>query len=79
MIEVTDVKYINDYKIWLKFNNGISGQVDLKDDLWGPVFEQLKDKSYFASVRVSKTLGTIFWDNDADIAPEHLFEKLEKD
>jgi len=79
MLEVIDAKYIADYKIWVKFNNGLSGQVDLENDLWGPVFEPLKDKSFFSSVKVSKIFGTLSWDNDADIAPEYLLNKLKQD
>ena len=33
MIEIMQVKYINDYKLMLEFNNGDSGIIDLKDQL----------------------------------------------
>ncbi len=38
MIEVTGAEYLQDYKVWLEFNNGKSGEVDLESHLWGPVF-----------------------------------------
>jgi len=28
MLEVTEAKYLEDYKVWLEFNNGKSGEVD---------------------------------------------------
>ena len=76
MLEVIDAKYIHDYKIWLEFNNGKSGEIDLENFLWGPVFLPLKDFSNFKKFKVSKDIGTIAWENDADFAPEFLLENL---
>jgi len=76
MLEVVEAKYLGDYKIRITFNNNESGEVDLKNDLWGTVFEPLKNKKYFSEFKVSKTLGTIVWKNDADLAPEFLYEKI---
>ena len=78
MIEVIEAKYLGDYKIWLKFNNGESGEVNLETELWGPVFEPLKDKKIFSRFKVSSTLGTITWENEADFAPEFLLYEIKK-
>ncbi|MBP7552715.1 MAG: DUF2442 domain-containing protein [Spirochaetes bacterium] len=77
-INVVEAKYLNEYKIWIKFNNGIEGEVDLENDLWGPVFEPLKDTNEFRKFKISKTFGTIVWENEADLAPEYLLEKTNK-
>jgi len=76
MLEVTRARYESGYKIWVEFNNGTSGIVDLSEVLWGPVFEPLKDVERFKRFVVSNVLHTIVWDNDADLAPEYLYEKL---
>lgn len=76
MLHIEDAKYVKDYKIWLRFNNGTSGEVDLSEFLWGPVFEPLKDKKLFKTLHVDPILETIAWDNGADLAPEALFAKL---
>ena len=76
MLEVVEAKYLGDYKIRITFNNKESGEVDLKNELWGPVFKPLKDKKCFSEFKISKTLGTIVWENDADLAPEFLYEKI---
>lgn len=76
MLEVTDIKYVSDYTLWLSFNDGSEGTVDLKESLWGPVFEPLKDLALFKQVFVSPVLHTVTWPNDADFAPEYLREKL---
>ena len=76
MLEVIDAKYVDEYKLWIKFNNGDSGEIDLQDQLWGPVFMPLRDIEKFKKFVVSGELGTITWENEADFAPEFLLDKL---
>ena len=76
MLEVTRAKYEAGYKIWVEFNDGRSGVVDLSELLWGPMFEPLKDIERFKQFSVSDVLHTLVWENDADLAPECLYEKL---
>lgn len=76
MIEVIEAKYLTDYKLWLKFNNGVVGEVDLKNDIWGPAFEPLKEISFFKQIEVSKVMGTVVWPNEVDFAPEFLLDKI---
>jgi hypothetical protein len=45
-------------------------------ELWGEVFEPLKDKSRFADFTLDKELETIVWSNGADFSPEFLYQKL---
>lgn len=74
--QLREAKYQGDYRIWLRFADGTEGVVDLKDELWGEIFEPLKDKARFAEVSCDKELGTIVWPNGADFAPEFLYQKL---
>lgn len=76
ILHVIDVKYVRDYVIWVKFNDGIDGEVDLSADLEGEVFGPLKDKALFKTVKVDPILQTIVWDNGADLAPEFLYDNL---
>lgn len=72
MLHVTDAKYIDNYNIWLSFDDGADGTVNLKKHLNGPVFGPLKDINVFKKVTFSKELSTITWPNGADFAPEFL-------
>jgi len=76
MLEVTSAAYVEGYKIRLCFDNGERGVVDLKDALWGPMFEPLKDVNVFRRFRVSEVFHTLCWENGADFAPEFLHEKM---
>jgi hypothetical protein len=74
MVTVRSVEYLGGYRLRLVFSDGASGDVDLEQELWGPVFEPLRDRAEFRKVRVNKGLGTIMWPNGADIAPETLHD-----
>ena len=65
-----------DYVIWVRFNDGIEGEVDLENELEGEVFGPLRDEREFKSFKVDPVLETIVWENGADLAPEFLHENL---
>jgi len=74
--KVMDARYLERYVIWLKFNDGAEGEVDLKAELWGPVFEPLKDLAFFRRFTVHPEFHTLVWENGADFSPEFLHSVL---
>jgi hypothetical protein len=76
ILHVKQAKYLHNYVIWLQFNDGAEGEVDLADELEGEVFAPLKDISKFKSFKIDPILGTIVWENGADLAPEFLYENM---
>ena len=77
ILHITDAKHLRDYQLWLKFNEGSEGIVDLAGELWGTVFEPLKDLTLFSQVKLDKELATVVWPNGADLAPEFLHGLLQ--
>jgi len=73
---IIDARYVDRYTIWLKFNDGAEGEVDLKDELWGPIFEPLKSIDRFRKFSLHPDLHTITWENGADFSPEFLRSSL---
>jgi hypothetical protein len=71
-LEVTRVERIRDYVLRLDFSDGSTREVDLCEELYGEVFEPLRDPALFAKVAVNPETGTIEWPNGADLAPEFL-------
>ena len=69
---ITDARYITGHTIWLRFNDGTEGEVDLFSELYGEVFEPLKEVGYFRKFQLDPELRTIVWPNGADFAPEFL-------
>jgi Protein of unknown function (DUF2442) len=60
------------HRLWLSFSDGTEAEVDVRPLLSGPVFEPLRDPSYFARVSLDTVCGTVVWPNGADFAPEAL-------
>ena len=75
-LHVREAKYVGDYRVWLRFNDGAEGVVDLSDCLDGEVFEPLKAIEKFKAFRVDPDIETIVWPNGADMAPEYLYNKM---
>jgi len=77
ILHTTEVKALPNYRLFLRFNNGVAGEVDLRNELEGDVFEALKDPAQFATAHQHPIMKTVAWINGADIAPEFLLELLE--
>jgi hypothetical protein len=73
---ISEAKHIDAYVIWLKFNDGVEGEIDLKDELYGPVFEPLRDLDTFKAFQIHPELHTLVWANGADFAPEFLHDSV---
>jgi len=73
---VVEARYVRDYVLWLKFRDGTAGEIDLERELWGEIFEPLKDLEYFRSFALEPELGTVSWPNGADFAPEFLHDNV---
>ena len=73
---VLEAKYVRDYVVWLRFRDDTAGEVDLGPELWGEVFEPLRDVEYFKKFTVDPECHTLVWPNDADFAPEFLHDAV---
>ena len=77
--DVVQVEPRGEYRLWLRFQDGVEEGVDLGPHLnFHGVFAPLHDPAYFAQVRVNPELGTICWPNDADWDPLVLYSLVTK-
>jgi hypothetical protein len=76
MLHVIAARVTDAHRLWLAFNDGASGEIDLAPYLDGPLFEPLKRSDYFATATLDLELATVSWPNGADFAPEFLRELL---
>ncbi len=74
-LHVTEVRLTKDYELQVTFSDGVVKEVDLAGELYGEIFEPLKDLEVFRQVRVNSDTNTIEWPNGADFAPEFLYER----
>ena len=72
---LTKAEYVEGYKIKISFEDGAVGIIDLDGELWGEVFEPLKDLNNFRAFKFDPELQTIVWPTGADLAPEFLYEQ----
>ncbi|MEX1142864.1 MAG: DUF2442 domain-containing protein [Thermoleophilaceae bacterium] len=74
-----EAKPADGYKVHVRFEDGTAADVDLSYLLdYGGVFEPLRDPGYFRQLRADPEGGTIVWPNQADIAPETLYEHAQR-
>ena len=76
LVHIVEAEYVGDYRIWLRFDDGVEGEVDFAGDLGGPVFQPLRNPLTFRQFRLHPELRTLVWPNGADFAPEFLRDKL---
>lgn len=75
MERVARVRALPGFRLHIVFENGVTGELDMSQELIGPVFEPLRDPDYFATVFVDE-IGAICWPNGVDIAPDALYLEL---
>lgn len=77
LVRIRSVETTKGFWVRLGFTDGSFKEVNLEPYLHGPIFEiQRKDPQAFASVKVDRRMGTIVWDNGADIDPDVLYYGL---
>lgn len=78
ILHVVSARHVRDHVLWVRMSDGAEGEIDLREELVGPVFEPLRDPSFLARVRVDPELRTVTWPNGADLAPEFLRALLDR-
>jgi len=72
MLQVTRIKYIKDYIVWVSLSDGSKGNVDLS----GFLDDTIRDKTIFTKLRLDSKLCTITWPNGCSFTPEFLKENI---
>ena len=73
---VLEAQYRGGFVVWLRFHDGIEGEIDLGPELYGPVFEPLRDPTAFSQFTIDPLFHTLVWPNGADLAPEFLHDNV---
>ena len=76
IIYVVEAYHVNEYRLFLKFNTGESGEVDLKDVVYKyKAAKPLRDPVKFSNFYLDNW-PTIAWECGFDIAPESLYSRM---
>jgi hypothetical protein len=74
---VAEVVALPDYRLSVKFRDGLTGIVDMKAAVFSPsagVFAALRDETLFGQVGVK--MGAPVWPGEIDVAPDAIYDGL---
>jgi hypothetical protein len=77
LVRIKSVKPLENFVVNLFFTDGTNREVDLEPYLRGKVFETIRNNpERFRAMKVDERMGTIVWENGADIDPDVLYHNL---
>ncbi|MDD5330428.1 MAG: DUF2442 domain-containing protein [Sulfuricella sp.] len=75
IVNIQEACYLDGYRVWLRFNTGESGAVDLRDFIYKyRAAEPLRDVEKFKQFHLD-AWPTLTWDCGFDLSPETLYER----
>ena len=75
MPKLIEVKALPEYRIRLRYDDGVQGDVDLSDLVGRGVFQAWADPAVFIGVRLGSH-GAIEWSPDLDLCPDAMYLRL---
>ena len=75
MLKPVEVKPLDNYRLWIKYSDGVQGIVDLSEFAGKGVFERWDDYREFQKVHIGPD-GELAWSDDIDMCPDALYLKV---
>lgn len=75
MIRLVEVKAKPEYRLWLRFEDGVQGEVDFSSEVGKGVFAYWNDAKNFENVRIGNS-GEISWSDQLDICADAMYLKI---
>jgi len=75
MPKPVDVKALADHRIWLRYDDGAEGEIDLSDLAGRGVFAAWNSRRLFESVQIGSH-GAIEWGAEIDLCPDAMYMRL---
>ena len=75
MFTLIDVRAIPNYTLWLRYSDGVEGEVDLSEFAGRGVFTHWEDDDAFGEVHVGEH-GQIAWNDEIEMCPDALYLRL---
>ena len=63
------------YRIWIRYSDGVEGEVDLSHLAGRGVFKAWNDRSCFEGVRITE-YDAIAWSEELELCPDALYMKV---
>lgn len=75
---IVSSKPLPNYCVWICFDDGLEGEVDLNDLVGKGVFKAWESVDFFNQVYINPKTATLTWDEDIDLDPYVLREQVLK-
>lgn len=75
LVRPTAVKPLEGYSIWIRYSDGVAGEIDLSHLAGRGVFEEWLSRFFFQTVRVTPD-GGVAWGEDIELCPDALYLRL---
>lgn len=75
MLKITSAKARTGHKIWLRYSDGVEGEVDLSHLVGKGVFSAWKNKKAFQNFRV-KNGRVVIWTDEIDLCADSLYLEI---
>lgn len=78
MVRIKSVKPVRDFIVSVNFTDDTEREINLEPYLRGKVFEEIRrNPNAFQAMKIDERMGTIVWENGADIDPDVLYHNLQ--
>ena len=75
MIRPTDVEAREGYRIWLRYSDGVAGEIDLSHLAGKGIFSAWNEPGRFEEVHIAEHRA-ITWNDDMELCPDTLYMQL---
>lgn len=76
LVAVEDVRPAGEWRLWVKFEDGVEGEVDVSDLRGKPMFRSLEDPSLFEAVYVHPWSKLVCWADNIELGSCGIYETL---
>ena len=76
MFKPIAVKALKKYVIWVKYEDGSEGKVDLSHFAGKPMFQFWEEDKNFEKVYIDETTGAIAWNDEIDFCPDSIYIQI---
>lgn len=73
---IVEVQAKSEYRLWIRFEDGAEGVVDLSALVGKGVFRTWEDAAQFRRVFIDTEAGTVAWPGGIDLAPDALYREV---
>ncbi|HZL13853.1 MAG TPA: DUF2442 domain-containing protein [Verrucomicrobiae bacterium] len=75
MKKIVSVQALPDYRLCLRYDDGVEGEVDLSAEVGKGVFKAWEDPEFFNRVRIGD-FGQVEWPDEIDLCPDALYLEI---